>query len=117
MFRQVLQDLERNVEGTLAVSLIGTDGIAIESLKNDEFPLDTLSAELTSFLKTLRTARTDLDTGELEQFVMMTDKYITFLSRVTGEYFILMVLSRQGNYGRARFELRRARFALQDELS
>lgn len=117
MFRQVLQDLERNVEGTLAVSLIGTDGIAIESVGKNDFPLDTLSAELSRFLKTLGAARTDLDTGELEQFVMTTDKYITFLSRVTGEYFILMVLSRGGNYGRARFELRRARFALLDELS
>ena len=117
MFRKVLEDLRRNVDGAVAVSLVGLDGIAIESVKNDDFPLESLSAELSSFLKTLRTARTDLDTGDLEQFVLTTQKYITFLSRVTAEYFILMVLSREGNYGRARFELRRAKYALQDELT
>lgn len=117
MFTKVLQDLQRSVEGTVAVSLMGTDGISIESLKDEDFPLENLGAELSTFLRTLRTARTDLDTGDLDQFVLTTQRYITFLSRVTSEYFILLVLARGGNYGRARFELRRARYALQDELS
>lgn len=117
MFTKVLQDLQRSVEGTVAVSLMGTDGISIESLKDGNFPLENLGAELSTFLRTLRTARTDLDTGDLDQFVLTTQQYTTFLSRVTSEYFILLVLSSGGNYGRARFELRRARYALQDELS
>ena len=117
MFKSILEDLQRNVDGTVAISLIGTDGIAIESLERDHFPLEILSAEISSLLKTLRTAKTDLDTGDLEQFVLTTQKYITFLSKVTPEYFILMVLAQGGNYGRARFELKRAKYALQDELT
>lgn len=117
MFKNVLEELKKNVEGTVAVSLIGLDGIAIETVKNADFPLDGMGAELSSFLKTLQTARTDLDTGDLEQFALTTAKYVTFLSRVIADYFILMILTRDGNYGRARFELRRARRALQNELS
>lgn len=117
MFRRVLEELHKNVEGAVAVSLIGLDGIPVESVKTNDFPLETLGAELSSLLKTLQAARTDLDTGELEQFVLTTQKYVTLLSRVTTGYFILMILSRTGNYGRARHELRRARFALKDELS
>lgn len=117
MFRRVLEELQKNVEGTVAVSLIGLDGIPVESVKSSGFPLENLGAELSSFLKILQAARTDLDTGELEQFVLTTQKYVTFLSRVATGYFILMILSREGNYGRARFELRRARHALKEELS
>jgi predicted regulator of Ras-like GTPase activity (Roadblock/LC7/MglB family) len=117
MFKSVLEHLNGTVEGTVAVSLIGADGIAVESVRRDDFPLELLAAELSSFLRTLRTARTDLDTGDLEQFVVTTEKYITFLSKVAPDYFILLVLSRDGNYGRARFELRRARQTLQQELS
>jgi predicted regulator of Ras-like GTPase activity (Roadblock/LC7/MglB family) len=51
------------------------------------------------------------------QFSLTTEKYITFLSAVTPEYFILMVMRPDGNYGRARFELARAKVALRDELT
>jgi hypothetical protein len=35
---------------------------------------------------------------------------------VTPEYFILLVMKPDGNYGRARFELAKAKLALRDEL-
>ena len=47
---------------------------------------------------------------------MVTEEHVTFLSAVTSEYFVLMILSRDGNYGRARFELKRAKLQLEDEL-
>jgi predicted regulator of Ras-like GTPase activity (Roadblock/LC7/MglB family) len=53
----------------------------------------------------------------VEQFSLVTERYTTFLSAVTSEYFILLVLRPDGNYGRARFELRKAKHALQSELS
>ena len=39
------------------------------------------------------------------QFSLVTEKYITFMSEVTPEYYILLVLKPEGNYGRARYEL------------
>jgi hypothetical protein len=41
---------------------------------------------------------------------------VTFLSAVTPEYFELLVMRPDGNYGRARFELDKAKHALRDEL-
>jgi hypothetical protein len=46
----------------------------------------------------------------------VTEHYITFLSEVTSEYYILLVLQPDGNYGRARFELSKAKHLLRDEL-
>jgi predicted regulator of Ras-like GTPase activity (Roadblock/LC7/MglB family) len=114
-FRQVLSGIRDRVDGTLAVSLIGLDGIAIDTLNEGRVPLDVLGAEFGGFVKSIR-PNTELDTGEVLQFSLVTEKYITFLSAITQEYFILLVLRPDGNYGRARFELSKAKNLLRDEL-
>lgn len=117
MFKTVLRNLRDHVEGVMAVSLIGLDGIAIETINDDNVPLEILGAEFGSFVKSIRSANTELNTGDVLQFALVTEKYITFLSEVTPEYYILLVLRPEGNYGRARFELAKAKHLLRDELS
>jgi predicted regulator of Ras-like GTPase activity (Roadblock/LC7/MglB family) len=117
VFRDVLSDLMLRIEGAIATSLIGLDGIAIETIGEGQVPLDALGAEFGSFVKSIRHANTELDTGEVLQFALVTERYITFLSEVTSEYYILLVLRPDGNYGRARFELSKAKHLLRDELS
>lgn len=116
MFKRVLEDIRRRVEGTLAVTLIGLDGIAIETLNELRVPLDVLGAEFGGFIKSIRLSNTELNTGEVKQFALVTEKYVTFLSEVTPEYYILLVMRPDGNYGRARFELSKAKELLRDEL-
>jgi len=116
MFKDVLRSIAEHVEGTLAVSLIGLDGIAVETVSYDSLPLDAMGAEFGGFIKSVRVTNTELDTGEVLQFSLVTEKYIAFLSAVTSEYYVLLVLRPDGNYGRARFELARAKHLLRDEL-
>lgn len=116
MFRDVLTGVRDRVEGAMAASLIGLDGIAVETIGDRNIPLDVLGAEFGSFVKSIRHANTELNTGEVLQFSLVTEKYITFLSEVTPDYYILLVLRPDGNYGRARFELSRAKVLLRDEL-
>ena len=115
-FRDVLQGIRDRVEGTLAVSLIGLDGISVEKLHGEKVPLDVMGAEFGSFIKSVRLSNTELNTGEILQFSLVTEKYIAFVSEVTPEYYVLLVLKPDGNYGRARFELTRAKQLLRDEL-
>ncbi len=117
VFRDVLSDLLRRVDGSIAASLIGLDGIPVETVGANLVPLDALGAEFGGFVKSIRHADTELDTGEVLQFALVTERYITFLSEVTSEYFILLVLQPDGNYGRARFELSKAKHMLRDELT
>ncbi len=117
MFRRVLADIQERVTGTMAISLMDLDGIAIDSLNPASVELDVLRAEFGGFVKSIRLSSTDLDTGEVQQFTLVTEKYTTMLSAVTGDYYILLVLEPGGNYGRARFELAKARHLLRDELS
>lgn len=117
MFKQTLNEVRDRVDGTLAVSLIDLDGIAIEAINDHDVPLDVLGAEFGGFIKSIKLSNTELNTGEVTQFSLVTEKYVTFLSAVTPEYFILLVMRPDGNYGRARFELARAKHLLADELT
>ena len=117
MFKTTLSEVRDRVEGTLAVSLIGLDGIAVEALNDHDVPLDVLGAEFGGFIKSIKLSNTELNTGEVTQFSLVTEKYVTFLSAVTPEYFILLVMRPDGNYGRARFELARAKHLLAGELT
>ncbi|MGA7614143.1 MAG: hypothetical protein WBX15_03080 [Thermoanaerobaculia bacterium] len=117
MFKETLEGVFRRVDGTLAVSLLGLDGIAVETVGGEGVSLETWSAELGAFVKSLQLSINELDSGDLRQFTLATDRHLALFSAVTSDYFILMILSPDGNFGRARFELRKARFDLQDELS
>jgi predicted regulator of Ras-like GTPase activity (Roadblock/LC7/MglB family) len=116
VFRDVLLGLRDRIDGAVAASLIGLDGIAVETIGSRDVPLDVLGAEFGTFIKSIRHANTELDTGEVLQFSLVTEKFVTFLSEVTPEYYILLVLKPEGNYGRARFELSKAKYLLRDEL-
>ena len=117
MFKDVLMGIRDRVQGTLAVSIIGLDGIAVETVKVESVPLDVMGAEFGGFIKSIRLSNTELNTGDVLQDSLVTEKYIAFLSAVTTEYFVLLVMRPDGNYGRARYELDRAKHLLRDELT
>jgi predicted regulator of Ras-like GTPase activity (Roadblock/LC7/MglB family) len=112
----VLAGLRDRIEGAAAASLIGLDGIAVETVNDGSVPLEVLGAEFGGFIKSIGLANTELNTGEVLQFSLVTEKFITFLSQVTPDYYILLVLRPDGNYGRARHELSKAKHVLRDEL-
>src|SRR5205807_10294407 len=116
VFHDVLASIGDRVEGTLAISLIALDGIAIETINTGSVPLDVIGAEFGGFIKSVRLSNTDLNTGDVLQLALFTENYITLLSAVTPEYFLLLVMRRDGNYGRARHERSKAKYALRDEL-
>lgn len=115
-FRDVLEGIRDRVDGTLAVSLIGLDGISVESINPGTVPLDVMGAEFGGFIKSIRLSNTELNTGEVLQFSLLTERYLAFVSAVTSEYYVLLVTKADGNYGRARFELARAKQLLHGEL-
>jgi predicted regulator of Ras-like GTPase activity (Roadblock/LC7/MglB family) len=116
VFKQILTAILERVEGAVAISLIGLDGIAVESVNPRGVALDSMGAELGGFVKSIRISSSDLDSGDVQQLTVVTDRYAMFLAAVTHEYFVLLVIDATGNYGRARFELTRARQPLRAEL-
>jgi predicted regulator of Ras-like GTPase activity (Roadblock/LC7/MglB family) len=117
VFQDTLRRIAERVEGTRAVSLVGTDGIAIDSYVSSEgLPMESLAAESGSLVKAARSAKALAEHGPIEQLTVASDRAATILCRVTEEYYLVLLLARDGNFGRGRFELRKAAAALEKEL-
>jgi len=117
VFGTALARVAERVEGTRAVSLVGADGIPIESWGSPQnLTIETVAAEMSALLQAARRASAASSSGEMREIATVTDGGIAVLSRVTGEYYLLLLLAREGNLGRGRFELRKAAAALEKEL-
>lgn len=118
MFLEQLSQISNRIEGALALSLIARDGIPVESVSSDpDLDLEVLAAELTSQVRAISQNHHEMDVGTVQQLAVTTDRLTLMVSSITPEYFLLLVLGPEGNYGRARFELRRARLLLERELA
>lgn len=119
MFREVLQDILSRTEGCKGVLIMGFDGIAVEKVWRNQVTdgnYDIAVAEYTSLIKSLKQKNDDTGIGKLNEMTISTDREIIILRVVSEDYFLAMILSDEGNFGRGRFELRRAELLLENEL-
>jgi predicted regulator of Ras-like GTPase activity (Roadblock/LC7/MglB family) len=118
MFLDQLSRISNRIDGARALSLVARDGLPVESFSSDpELDLEVLAAELIAQVRSISENHRELDVGEVQQLSVMTDRLTLMVSSVAADYYLLLVLGPEGNYGRARFELRRARLLLEAELS
>jgi predicted regulator of Ras-like GTPase activity (Roadblock/LC7/MglB family) len=118
MFLDELSRISNRIEGTIALSLVARDGIPVESVSSDpDLDLEVLAAELVAQARSISDNHRELDVGEVQQLSVMTDRLTLMVSSVAADYYLLLVLGPEGNYGKARFELRRARLLLEKDLS
>ncbi len=119
MFREVLQDILNHTEGCKGVLIMGFDGIAVEKVWRDEATdgnYDIAVAEYTSLIRNARRKNDYTGIGKLNEMTISTDREMFIIRIVSEDYFLAMILSVEGNFGRGRFELRRAELLLENEL-
>lgn len=118
MFLDLLNQIGRRIEGTIAMALVAKDGMRVESFSKDpDLDLEVLAAELIAQARSISDNHRELEVGEVQQLSVSTDRLTLMVSSVAADYYLLLVLGPEGNYGRARFELRRARLLLEEDLS
>jgi predicted regulator of Ras-like GTPase activity (Roadblock/LC7/MglB family) len=118
MFLDQLSRISNRIDGALALSLVAKDGMPVESVSSDpDLDLDVLAAELVAQVRSITENHRELDVGEVQHLSVTTDRLTLMVSSVAADYYLLLVLGPEGNYGRARFELRRARLLLEADLS
>ncbi|MFN7974527.1 MAG: hypothetical protein U0166_19610 [Acidobacteriota bacterium] len=120
MFRAILEDVLRRVEGALMVSLMGTDGIPIEEVRRegagDPANRDLIAAEYAALQKRIVKTHEGLELRRLREVAVVTEGLAMLLHMVGRDYFLLMMLSGTTGMGRARYELSKAHLKLQDEI-
>jgi predicted regulator of Ras-like GTPase activity (Roadblock/LC7/MglB family) len=117
-FREHLEDVCRGVEGALACSLMGMDGIEVDTCHADGAALDvpSLLVEYTGVLRSARDAAEAHAAGGLAELSIATEKLLTVARVVSPEYFMVVALAPDGNFGKARYLLRVTAPKLRAEL-
>ena len=107
-FREHLQEVCRGVDGALACSLMGMDGIEVDTHIQTTAGIDvpSLLVEMTGVLRTAREAAQAHEAGGLEEFSLGTDRVVTVGRIVSPDYFMVVALRPDGNQGKARYLLR-----------
>jgi len=108
-FREHLQHVCQGVEGAVACSLMGVDGIEVDthlSGAGEEVDLKSLLVEYSSVFRSAREAADVHQAGGLSEVSINTDKLVTVARLVSPDYFMIVALKPEGNYGKARYLLR-----------
>lgn len=116
MFTERLQLVKDRIAGSTTLSLVAKDGIPVESVGESVLDLETLAAELMSQVRAVSQNHQEISVGKVRQFSVTTDRFTLMVGSLTTDYFLMMVLQPGANYGRARFELRRAVTMFEDDL-
>lgn len=108
-FRSHLESVVNQVDGALACSVMGFDGISVETYQKDEageLELNGAWVEYANLLTQLKNAADVLKTGAVTELSVNSEKVLTIIRMVSPEYFLVLALKAEGNYGKGRYVLR-----------
>ena len=119
MFSEILARIVSETHGGIAAFLMGYDGIAVDQHVTpvEGMDMQLLVVEYANVLKEIKSAIATLNTGLMEEVAVKTDRYFVILRSITDEYFVIFLVARSGNYGKARYVLMRDAAALLEGLA
>jgi predicted regulator of Ras-like GTPase activity (Roadblock/LC7/MglB family) len=104
-----LEAVVNQVPGALACSVMGFDGIPVETHQSDdavEMDLQSSWVEYANMLSQIRGAAEGLRTGAVSEVAVSSERVITLMRLVSPEYFLVLAMKPEGNYGKGRYVLR-----------
>ena len=108
-FKEDLEQICGRVGGSFAASVMGFDGIPIETHEAkapDGVELQNLLVEYSGILLQVRQAAEALQMGKASEVSISTERLVAVARPLTPDYFVVLALAPEGNVGRARYELR-----------
>lgn len=107
MFREKLNRVITNVEGSIGCLLIGFDGIQIDSVFSDEeiVEMSAIAVEVSNLLGKFR--RLNLhEVGEVNEVSITTGDVTTLAHVISEEYLLVLAMSAQSDINRGQMMLR-----------
>lgn len=108
-FSELLDRVLTETPGAVSVTLMGFDGIAIETRDAADQPAvsaQNTAIELGAVASQLKTVAEGLGAGEVRELTLQTGELTTVLRPVTSEYFLALSLRPSGNTGKGRYLMR-----------
>ncbi len=118
MFRTILEKIVTSCSGGMGAVLMGYDGIGIDQFTVEENTLDLnlVGIEYSNVTKEIRNAAEILQVGTLQEVTIKTEQFYVIIHSLTDEYFVALMLERNGNFGQGRYLLLREAVALREAL-
>ena len=118
MFSEILQRIVEETGGGIGAVLMGYDGIAIDQFfaPDEELDLQMVVVEYSNVLKEIRKTADILSLGDMEEISIRTDRFIIVIRMLNEEYFVALVINRDGNFGKGRYLMTREGFNLIEAL-
>ena len=117
--RDTLRSIVENVDGGLAAMIMAYDGIPVDevSVEQTEFDMQLLSVEYATVLKEIRRSVEVIKAGDMEEVSITTDRTCVAIRVLNEELFIVLIIKRDGNFGKGRYLLRLRSYEIAQELS
>lgn len=118
MFTEHLKTVVDQVDGGIGGLIMGLDGIAVDSYVADGNKMDitTLGMEFSFILGQVKKASEILRLGGVNEVTIRAESLYLVVRMINPEYFLAVVLSADGNFGKCRFLMRLAQPRLLAEL-
>ena len=123
---ELLTGAVERVPGAVAISLLGVDGVAVETINSVKpaedgaeaalGPTDAWEVELADLMRDARRATQSLEWGRVRHLTLETPNLALVAHMISADYFVLLVLQPAGRLGRAGVELRRVARTIADSL-
>jgi predicted regulator of Ras-like GTPase activity (Roadblock/LC7/MglB family) len=119
MFSEILQRIVEETGGGVGAVLMGYDGISIDQFfsPDEELDLHMVVVEYSNVLKEIRKTAEILSLGEMEEISIRTDRFIIVIHMLNDEYFVALIIARDGNFGKGRYLMTREGFNLIEALN
>ncbi len=106
-FSDILKDVVNGTEGALGALVVGLDGIPVDEYSvGGEMDLQSMTVEYSALLKEIEKGSQAAQLGTTKEVTVMADKALIMLRRLTEEYFLVLIIRPDGNFGKGRFLLR-----------
>lgn len=108
-FKAILKAIVDDSGGGLGGVIMGYDGIAIDEYMKDVGGLDVqmLAVEYASVLKEIKRTMGVLQTGELEEVSIISEKCSVIVRGISDDFFVALIMGADGNFGKGRYLLKR----------
>ena len=108
-FADILKEVVNSTEGALGALIVGLDGIPVEEYaKSSDMDIQSMTVEFSSLLKEIEKGSQSAEMGSTKEVTVIADKAMIMLRRLNDEYFFVLILKPDGNFGKGRFLLRMA---------
>jgi predicted regulator of Ras-like GTPase activity (Roadblock/LC7/MglB family) len=106
-FSDILKEVVTGTEGAVGALIVGLDGMPVEEyVVGGDMDIQSMTVEYSSLLKEIERGSQAAQMGSTTEVTVMADNATIMLRKLNDEYYFVLIIKPEGNFGKGRFLLR-----------